>query len=120
MAKTFNPSIEERQGCLWITFKESIDMDNYKTIEDSVSRNMMDSNLQKVVIDLSKTAALFSSGLGLIMRMHLLAKKNNKKIYIVNASDRMREGLETMNLDKILSIYPSTEAFESEQEKTNG
>jgi len=119
MAKTFNPSIEEKQGCLWITFKESIDMDNYKSIEDSVSSHIKESNLSKVVIDLSQTITLFSSGLGLLMRMHLLAKDNNKKIYIVNASDKMREGLETMNLDKILSIYPTTEAFESEQGKNS-
>lgn len=119
MTKTFNPSIEERQGCLWITFKDSIDMDNYKTIEDSISQNIKENKLQKVVIDLSQTTALFSSGLGLLMRMHLLAKENSKKIYIVNASEKMREGLEIMNLDKILSIYPTTEAFESEQEKTS-
>ena len=117
MAKTFNPTIEEKQGCLWITFKESIDMDNYKAIEDSVSLNIKESTFQKIVIDLSKTITLFSSGLGLLMRMHLLAKDNNKIIYIVNATDKMREGLEAMNLDKILSIYPTTEAFESEQGK---
>ena len=115
MAKTFNPSIEERLGSLWITFKDQIDMDNYKTIEDSITQIIQESDLQKVVIDLSKTTALFSSGLGVIMRMHLLAKENNKEIFIVNASDRMLEGLEAMNLDKVLTIYSTTEKFESEQ-----
>ena len=111
MAKTFNPTIEERQGCLWITFKESIDMDNYKAIEDSVSQHIKESKLQKVVIDLSQTITLFSSGLGLLMK--ILRQMSEGK----EATDKMREGLETMNLDKILSIYPSAEAFESEQEK---
>lgn len=119
MAKTFNPSIEERLGCLWITFKDPIDMDNYKIIENSVTQIIKESNLQKVVIDLSKTSSLFSSGLGVIMRVHILAKENNKEIFIVNASERMLEGLEAMNLDKVLTIYSTTDAFESEQGKTS-
>lgn len=119
MAKTFNPSIEERVGCLWITFKDSIDMDNYRIIEDNVLHKIKESNLQKVVIDLSKTTALFSSGLGVIMRMHLLAKENKKEMFIVNASERMREGLEAMNLDKVLIIYSTTKEFESKQVNTS-
>ena len=118
MAKTFNPSVEKRHGCLWITFKDSIDMDNYRIIEDNVSEKIKGSNLQKVVIDLSKTAALFSSGLGVIMRMHVLVKENNKEMFIVNASERMHEGLEAMNLDKVLTIYSTTKEFESEQVNT--
>ena len=49
MAKTFNPTIEEKQGCLWITFKESIDMDNYKAIEDSISQHIHESKFSEEV-----------------------------------------------------------------------
>ena len=119
MAKTFSPTIEERLGCLWITFKDQIDMDNYQIIENKVTQIIKESNLKKIVIDLSETVALFSSGLGVIMRMHTLVKKNNKKIFIVNASERMVEGFEAMNLDKLLAIYSTANAFESEQGKTS-
>jgi len=118
MPKTFNTSIENKTGSLWITFKDSIDMDNYKIIEDGISQKIKESDLQNVVIDLSKTAALFSAGLGVIMRMHHFVTGKNKQLFIVNASEKVKESLEVMNLNKILSIYSSVEEFKASLEKS--
>ena len=119
MAKTYNTTIEQRMGCLWVTFKDSIDRDNYKTIEESISQKIKETDLQNVVIDLSKTAALFSAGLGVIMRMHHFVTQKNKHIFIVNASEKLRESLEVMNLNKILSIYSSVEEFKAFPENSS-
>lgn len=116
MTKSFNTTIEDRLGCLWITFNDSIDMDNYKAIEDSIFQKIKESSSLNIVIDLSKTLALFSSGVGVIMRMHLLINEHNKKLFLVNVSEKVQEGLETMGLNRVLKIYPSTEAFQSDLE----
>ncbi len=113
MTKSFTISIEEKHGCLWITFKDAIDMDNYKSIEDSLFTAITMSPIQNVVCDLSQTVALFSSGIGVIMRMNKIVSDNAKKLHFVNVSEKVQEGLEIMGLDNILNIYTSNEAFQA-------
>ena len=119
MSKSFNTSIENHLGCLWITFNDSIDMDNYKFIEESVFQKLAGVGTPNVVIDLSKTAALFSSGVGVIMRIHSLAKEHNKKLSLVNVSSKVQDGLETMGLDRVLSIYSNTDEFQSDKNSSS-
>lgn len=114
MAKTFNTSIEYRLGCLWITFKDSIDMDNYKIIENNIYIKIEESDAKDIVLDLSKTLALFSSCLGIIIRLNTYAGKNNKKLFLVNVSKKVREGLITTGLNKVLTIYSTFEELQSE------
>ncbi len=114
MSKSFNTEVEERQGCLWITFKDSIDMDNYQIIEEGIFKKITETNSHKVVLDLSKTPTLFSSGVGTVMRMHTVIQENNKDFYLVNVNDRVQEGFETMGLDTVLKTYSSPEAFQSD------
>jgi len=117
MSKSFNIAVQEHLGSLWITFTDSIDMDNYKLIEETIFQNIQSTTSERVVIDLSKTQALFSSGVGVIMRIHSLSKEHNKILYLVNVNDKVQEGLETMGLDSVLKIYSSTEDFQSDIEK---
>ncbi len=119
MSKSYNTSIENRSGCLWTTFKDSIDMDNHKVIEDSVFQKIKECTSQDVVIDLSKTTALFSSGVGVIMRIHSIAQDHHKKLSLVNVSDKVRDGLETMGLDRVLSIYSTTNEFQSDNNNSS-
>lgn len=118
MSKSFNTSIEERHGCLWITIKDSIDMDNYRSIEEDIFQQIKDNSSNSVVIDLSKIPALFSSGVGVIMRIHSLSKEHNKDLYLVNANDKVEDVMETMGLDSVLKIYPTEDAFKADQDKS--
>ncbi len=114
MSKSFNTDVEEHHGCLWITFKDSIDMDNYRSIEETIFQKITETNSQKVVLDLSKTPTLFSSGVGTVMRMHTVIKDHNKDFFLVNVNDRVQEGFETMGLDTVLKTYPSHKEFQSD------
>lgn len=119
MSKSFNITVQEHLGSLWIIFTDSIDMDNYKLIEETIFQNIQDTISDRVVIDLSKTQALFSSGVGVIMRIHSLSKEHNKTLYLVNVNDKVQEGMETMGLDSVLKIYSSTKEFQSDIEKSS-
>ncbi len=115
MIKTSNILVKKRLGCLWITLNNPIDMDNYKTIEDNIFMKIDEysPNSFDLVLDLSKTVALFSSGLGVIMRIQRYAMEHKKKFFLVNVSEKVHEGLCNVGLDKILNIYPSIEALKS-------
>jgi len=60
--------IENKSDFTWVTLPDSINMDTYKTLEENIQARL-DSGNVRVVLDLSKTNNLFSSGLGLIIRI---------------------------------------------------
>ncbi len=113
MAKSFHTTVENRMNHAWITLKDSMDMDNYKKIEDSIFLQLKKENIQDIVVDLSETSTLFSPGIGVIMRIHSFATKNNKKLFLVNVSEKLNEVLVFSSLDKVLKIYPTEEAFKA-------
>lgn len=114
MAKSFHTSVENRMDHIWITFKDSVDMDNYKKVEDSIFLQLKKENIQDIVVDLSETSTLFSPGIGVIMRIHNFAKQNNRKLFIVNVSEKLNEVLIFSSLDRILKIYPSEKEFSAD------
>ncbi|MGD9201716.1 MAG: STAS domain-containing protein [Chitinispirillia bacterium] len=111
MPKSFNINIEEKIGCIWITFNDSIDMDNYKLIEDEIFHKIKSDTPRNIVLDLSKTSALFSSGIGLIIRLHSFVEKFNKKIYLVNVSQKVSDSFIMTGLNAVLTIFSTEEEF---------
>ena len=69
MGKSYTTSVEQRHGCLWITLPDSIDMDNFLKIEERIMPEL-EKAPQEVVLDFSRTKALFSSGIGLVVRLN--------------------------------------------------
>ena len=111
MPKSFNTTIEERMGFIWITFNDSIYMDNYKAIEDEIFHKIKSEAPKSIVLDLSKTSALFSSGIGLILRLHSFVEKYNKKIFLVNVSQKVSDSFVTTGLNAVLTIFPTEKEF---------
>ena len=104
MPKRFTPLIENKLGCLWIVLPDSIDMDSCNTIEESILPILEESG-GRVALDFSKTSAIYSSGLGLVVRMQSRIHDKGGTLYLVNLSDRMVEALANVGLDKVLSIH---------------
>jgi len=111
MPKSYNTTIDERMGCIWITFNDSIDMDNYKAIEDDIFYKIKNESPKNIVLDLSKTTVLFSSGIGLIVRLHSIVEKDNRKIFIVNVSQKVSDSFVTTGLNAVLTIFSNEEEF---------
>jgi anti-anti-sigma factor len=104
MAKGFTTRFERKQGYLWITLPDSIDMYNYQMIEDRIMPEL-EGALGDVVLDLSRTKALFSSGIGLVIRLNKKICALGANLAIVNVDRKIREGLENVGLDRNLAIY---------------
>ncbi|MBD3320135.1 MAG: STAS domain-containing protein [Chitinivibrionales bacterium] len=97
-------SIENREGCLWITLPDSINMDNYQQIESRVD-SVLKKDAGNVVIDLGKTINMYSAGFGLIVRLRKRIDECGGKLFLVNVSHRTADGLHGVGLDKIIRVY---------------
>lgn len=94
-----------------------IDMNNYKKVETDILNHMNGSSQPQVTLDLTKTDVLFSSGIGMLVRLKSAAEKFNKKLCLVNVSTKIREGLLSMSLDRVIPIYSTTQHFLDAQGK---
>jgi anti-anti-sigma factor len=103
-------SIEHKMGSIWITLPDAISMYNSRDIEKSVIGNLQKSS--SLVLDFSNTRNLFSSGLGLIIRIRKVATENDCKVCLVNVTEKMRELLAALNLSKLLTIYATDVEYE--------
>jgi anti-anti-sigma factor len=103
MPKSFTTLIEEKNNALWITLPNSIDMDNYRKIEDSIAPELSKSR-RKIVLDFSRTKSLFSSGLGLVVRLKKKVEQTGGELFLVNVNKKIEEGFENVGLDKLFPI----------------
>jgi anti-anti-sigma factor len=114
MDETNDLKIDDKSGCLWITLPDSINMDTYTGIESAIAARMP-AHEARVVLDLSKTNNLFSSGLGLIIRVRKQAMASKGRIFLVNVSQKIRAILEAVKLHTLFAMYATDVEFEISQ-----
>jgi anti-anti-sigma factor len=115
--KKSTPVIEARPEGLWIVLPDSIDMDNYHGIEEHIIPELATPG-KTIILDFSNTVSLFSSGIGLILRIKKNVSDKNGSLVLVNMSDRLIEGLTNVGLDKILPMYATAEEWQKTQKKS--
>lgn len=110
-------SISIRSGRLWIVLPDSITIDNCNHIEKEILSNF-DGKVGQVVIDISRVNSLYSSGLGLMIRLRKFVQNQGGDLCIVNISKRLHEMLIALNLDRVFPIYSTDVEYEISQEDT--
>jgi anti-anti-sigma factor len=110
MAKSSSVLVEKKHGCLWIVLPDSIDMYNYQQIEERIIPEL-EKNPSHIVLDFSATKALFSSGIGLVVRLKKRASELKQTISLVNIQEKIREGLENVGLETAFEIYKNENDF---------
>ena len=110
MAKSYTTTIETRHGHLWIVLPDSIDMDNYAKIEELILEEL-ETEPRNVALDFTRTKALFSSGIGLVVRLKKLINDKGLGLSLVNLDPKIKEGLENVGLENVMEIYATEEAF---------
>jgi len=116
MEQCCEATIEQKMGCTWVTLPDAINMDTYGSIESAIARSAAGC-AGCVVLDMGKTNNLFSSGLGLIIRVRKLVMECKGRIVLVNVSLRIREVLETVQLGKVFNMYATDVEFEISQDE---
>jgi anti-anti-sigma factor len=108
--KNTSVEISARHGHTWVVLPDTIDMDNYLRIERKITTEL-DRFPNNLVLDFGKTKALFSSGIGMILRLRTATEEKKLAIYIVNMDTGIKEGLENVGLDKAFRLFTSEEQF---------
>jgi anti-anti-sigma factor len=116
MSESGKVNIEEKMGYTWIVLPDAINMDSYAAIENEIGLALRRKNVH-VILDLSNTNDIFSSGLGLIIRVRKQVYELNGSICLVNVSRKIRGILKTVSLDKVLPLYATDVEFEISQDQ---
>jgi len=99
----------EREGdTLRVTLPDSITMDNHEQIETAIEREM-DEGVRRVVVDLDNTRNIYSSGFGLIVRFRKRVAEIGAELTLVNATEKVVEGLEGVGLNKLIPTFGKDE-----------
>ncbi len=114
MGKTTGLSVRKKNGFVWIRLPDSINMDNYVKIEEEMSVAL--DGTPRVVLDMVNTANLYSSGLGLLIRLRTRIAERNGVLFLVNVSRKISAMLEAVNLERLFTIYATDVEFEISQD----
>jgi anti-anti-sigma factor len=115
MGTSHSLHIQEKNGFLWVLLPDSINMDNYVKIEQEILLSVQGPS-PRVVFDLAATNNLYSSGLGLIIRLRKQINDGNGVLFLVNVAKKIRDMLEAVHLDRLFTMYATDVEFEISQE----
>ncbi len=107
--------IEERAHYLWITLPDAITMYDNKEIEEQIGIRLRDRKDQ-VVLDFSHTRAVYSSGLGLMIRIRRFVTERGGTLSLVNVSEQLATMFKALKIEKVFPIYSTDVEFEISQE----
>ena len=112
-------AIETRKGWLWVMFPDGLSVHDYLNVVAAITSRIRRPD-EEVVVDLSRVRALYSSGLGILARIHARLAKNGGKIHLVNVSRPIKELLSSVHLDKVFAVHATDVEFEimHDKEKT--
>jgi anti-anti-sigma factor len=118
MASAGSVIIEDKMGFTWVVLPNAVNMDSCPAIEKEIGRVLVRSGESaRVVVDLSLTRDLYSTGMGLLIRLRKRLFESKGSIDLVNVSQRIRDLLEAVHLDKIFPLYATDVEFEISQEQ---
>ncbi len=103
--------VENKLGSIWVIMPDAISRDDYREIETHIGGFVTDEK-NRLVLDLAETNNIYSSGLGLLIRLNKLVADKNGAMYLVNVSPALRELLAMVNLDKYFLIYETDIEFQ--------
>ena len=104
-------TITRENGFLRIVLPDSIGMDESVEIEKEITSQLSDKK-EQIIIDFSMTNTLYSSGMGLLIRLQKITKDAASLISIVNVSKKLRNYFESLKLDRVFKIFATDVEFD--------
>jgi anti-anti-sigma factor len=108
-------AIEKRMGYVWAILPESIAAQDYAAVEEKIGENLTGTN-NRLVVDFINVHALYSSGLGILIRLQKRIGQAGGVIALVNIARNIEDLLVSLHLDKIFPMYGTDIEFEISQE----
>lgn len=78
-----------------------------------LQRALQQVNARYLIFDITNVPYMDSAALGLLVNSYVSAQKNGRKIAVAGATPRIITLLEMTKLDKLLPLYPTSEAAEA-------
>ncbi|MFN3387246.1 MAG: STAS domain-containing protein [Candidatus Thermochlorobacter sp.] len=69
---------------------------------------LLEEGHKDIILDIKNVFFANSSGVGLLIRLHVKAEKHGAKITIANPNPNLRKVFETMNLNQVMHIVPAS------------
>ncbi|EOD01507.1 anti-sigma F factor antagonist [Caldisalinibacter kiritimatiensis] len=92
---------------LVISFNGELDHHMADEVRTKIDSYYVEKSLKNIVFDLKGLNFMDSAGIGLIMGRYKIASQNGGKIYLINASSRVKKILNMSGMMKIVKIYDS-------------
>lgn len=108
--------VEDRMGFIWVVLPESLNIGNYSEIETEVMSHLTGCT-DHLVFDLSRVRSIYSSALGVLIRVRKQVGEAGGIVCLVNVCQSIITLLESLNLDKIFPIYATDVEFEISEDK---
>ncbi len=88
---------------------EELELTNAQQIKKMIYEEAFEKGFKKVILDLSKTKYIDSTGLGVMVAIHKQALMNAGAVVFLNLDSNIKSLLKMTALDRILNIYDSEE-----------
>lgn len=108
--------VENRMGFIWVILPESLNIGNYSEIETDVM-GYLTGRADHLVFDLSRVRLIYSSALGVLIRVRKQVGEAGGIVCLVNVCQSVITLLESLNLDKIFPMYATDVEFEISEDK---
>lgn len=92
----------------------SIRINEIPHLTPRINDHLFSEHTKHLVFDLSDVKYIDSSGIRLLINAHRRIKESNRKMYVLNPSDEVRESLTNAKLDSTLAIIQSCDAIQQE------
>lgn len=100
---------------LKVLLPDSIGMEESEELLDEITEQLMDQN-DLLVVDLSNTTVIYSSGFGLLIRIRKIVSEKMGNICLVNVSEKVNKFFREFNLERVFKIYATDVEFELDNE----
>lgn len=108
---SFQQKRHEKSGVWIITCPARVDVNVSDELRDLISR-IIAQNDYRMILDLSGTGYIDSSGLGAIVSRISVLRSNQGDVRLAAVADNIKDLLELTQLNKIIRTYPDVESAE--------
>jgi len=108
--------VQERLGYIWIILPENLNVATLGALEKTIL-SQLTGTADQVVLDLSRVQALYSSALGVLIRVRKQVGEEGGVVCLVNVNTSLVTMLESLNLNKVFPVYATDVEFEISEDR---
>ncbi|MFW5873581.1 MAG: STAS domain-containing protein [Bacillota bacterium] len=98
-------SYEVLEGNNILQIDGEVIFENSNQVKEEAKEIIKEKEINHLIIDLSSTTYLDSSGIGVILSLFKFMRDSNGKLIIANPNDKVKRVFEVTKLNQILDIY---------------